>query len=394
VSMAGSGRASTGKPHGDSPRVDAARLFLTGLLSSGGPRETCLKHAQSLGGAWLREQGLDGLMWHTWRDEFEPDPPAGLAALCAGHYTDVARAEVQRRELKIVLETLAAQGVVPILFKGAALAHTVYPNPACRAMGDLDLWVAATEMPKAHAALERLGYVESSKPTRPLALQKLMRNEVPMIGTRPGLGLVELHWSAFGGEWLRQVTRVDLAGIRGRSMLVRVAEQPARVMSPEDSLVQLAAHMAVNHNMASPWLRTLADLTLLVRKQGMDWDVVVERARAWRLATATWRVLSLGADLAGLEEAKPAVVQLAPSTMRRWWLNRIANATSLVEMRDMARGPFRLVYLLLLADRTRDALRLMARALWPDRDWLEARYGRSNLAVQLRHLVSAAQGKP
>jgi hypothetical protein len=343
---------------------------------------------------WLRAQGLDGLTWHTWRDEFEQDPPAGLTELRAGHYTDVARAEVQRRELQIVLEALTTQGVVPILFKGAALAHTVYPNPACRAMGDLDLWVTVGEVPRAQAALERLGYVESSKPTRPLALQKLMRNEVPMVGTRPGLGLVELHWSPFGGEWLRQVTRVDLAGIRARSALVHVAGQPARVMSPEDSLVQLAAHMAVNHNLASPWLRTLADVTLLVRKQGVDWDVVVERARAWRLATATWRVLSLAADLAGLEEAKPAVVQLAPSNMRRWWLDRIANATSLVEMRDMARGPFRFVYLLLLADRTRDALWLMARALWPDRDWLEARYGRSNLAVQLRHLVSAARGRP
>ncbi len=394
MSAAGSGRASTGSPRGDSTRVNAARLLLTGLLSANGPRETCLAHAQSLGYVWLRAQGLDGLTWQSWREEFEPDTAAGLSELGAGHYAAVARAEVQRRELQRVLEALAVQGVVPILFKGAALAHTVYPSPACRAMGDLDLWVTAGEMPRAQAALERLGYVESSKPTRPLALQRLMRNEVPMVGTRPGLGLVELHWSAFGGEWLRQVTNIDLAGIRARAARVRVAGQPARVMSPEDSLIQLAAHMAVNHNLAAPWLRTLVDVTLLVRKQGVDWSLIVERARAWRLATATWRVLSLAVDLAGLEEAKPAVAQLAPVPVRRWWLDRAANAASLVEMRDMTRGPFRFVYLLLLADCARDALRLLARALWPDRDWLEARYGRSNLAVQLRHLVSAARGRP
>jgi len=389
VSAARSGRALT-----DLPRVNAARLFLTGLLSSTGRREACLASAQSLGVAWLRAQGLDALTWHIWRDWLEPGAPAGLAELREGHYAAVAQAEVQRRELQRVLEALAAQGVVPILFKGAALAHTVYPSPACRVMGDLDVWVIADEMPKAQVALERLGYVESSKPKRPLALRRLMRHELPMVGTRPGLGLVELHWSAFGGEWFRQAACVDLAGVRARAAPLRVAGQPALVMSPEDSLIQLAAHLAVNHSLASPWLRTLADVTLLVRKQGVDWSSVVERARAWRLATATWRVLSLAVDLAGLEEARPTVAQLAPCAVRRAPLDRAANAASLVEMRDMTRGPFRFVYLLLLVDRTRDALRLLVRALWPDRDWLEARYGQGGLSVQLRHVISAARGRP
>jgi hypothetical protein len=86
--------------------------------------------------------------------------------------------------------------------------------------------------------------------------------------------------------------------------------------------------------------------------------------------------------------------QPAPSPIRRWLLSRMANAASLVERRDITRGPLRFVYLLLLVDRKRDALRLLAHALWPDRKWLEARYGQAGLAIQLRHLVSAMRGKP
>jgi hypothetical protein len=36
---------------------------------------------------------------------------------------------------------------------------------------------------------------------------------------------------------------------------------------------------------------------------------------------------------------------------------------------------------------------LFVRALWPEREWLIARYGRYALATRLRHLVDAARGQ-
>ena len=55
---------------------------------------------------------------------------------------------------------IAAGGHIPVLFKGAVLAYTAYPDPACRPMGDLDLWIALEAMPPAQAALESLGYAQ------------------------------------------------------------------------------------------------------------------------------------------------------------------------------------------------------------------------------------------
>ncbi len=62
-------------------------------------------------------------------------------------------------------------------------------------------------------------------------------------------------------------------------------------------------------------------------------------------------------------------------------------------MRDLSASKWRYVFLLLLIDRGRDALRLIFRALWPEREWLIARYGRYTFATRLRHLFDAARGR-
>jgi hypothetical protein len=140
-------------------------------------------------------------------------------------------------------------------------------------------------------------------------------------------------------------------------------------------------------------LRALMDIALLARHYNIDWEVIVQRARAWRVATALWLVLSLSVELAGLEEAAEAARQLRPSALRCRVLGCLANVESLVMMRDLSASKWRYVFLLLLIDRGRDALRLCAGALWPEREWLVARYGHYTFATRLRHLFNAARGK-
>jgi hypothetical protein len=135
------------------------------------------------------------------------------------------------------------------------------------------------------------------------------------------------------------------------------------------------------------------DIALLARHYPIDWNVVMQRARAWRVATALWLVLSLSVDLAGLTEAAGAARQLQPSALRRRLIGCFANAESLVMMRDLSASKWRYVFLLLLIDRGRDALRLFVRAFWPEREWLIARYERYTFATRLRHLVDAARGR-
>ena len=106
-----------------------------------------------------------------------------------------------------------------------------------------------------------------------------------------------------------------------------------------------------------------------------------------------WLVLSLAVDLAGLEEAAEAARQLQPSALRRRLIGRFANAESLVALRDLRVSKWRYVFLLLLVDRVRDTAKLIFRAVWPEREWLTARYGRYTLVMRLHHLLGAARGR-
>ena len=368
-----------------------ARQVLS-VLVSGTPVNQGIEAGAVLGVDWLCRQGLASLAYGTWQSD-ERLPSDLKQALKMAYYRNVAQADLQRHELATVLKVLNEQHLTAVAFKGAALAHTIYLDAACRPMGDLDLWLTAEQMPEAHAALEQWGDQAKIKASRPLALMIRDRNELPMYGTHSGSGLVELHWGVFPGEWLQRTTQIDDAELWARTKPATLAGQPALILSPEDNVIQVAVHQAVNHNMSAPWLRGLVDVALLAQHYSIDWTIIVQRARAWRVATAVWLVLSLAVDLAGLEEAAETVQQLRPSALRCRLIGRFANAESLVAMRDLSASKWRYVFLLLLVDRVRDAAKLIFRALWPEREWLTARYGRYTLALRLRHLFSAARGK-
>lgn len=96
--------------------------------------------------------------------------PATLQTQLRTQYKHAALVAMQREgELRRVLAVLADSRICPVVFKGAYLAHAVYPSPGCRPMGDSDLWVTHDEMPAAVAALEGLGYSLHEKADRPHA---------------------------------------------------------------------------------------------------------------------------------------------------------------------------------------------------------------------------------
>lgn len=345
---------------------------------------------------WLHGQGLAAYAFHQLRATgvLTRLPTELQTALRGRYYTAAGDAELHVRELAAVLDILAGIQITPIVFKGAALAFTVYPDPACRPMGDLDLWLSDEEMPRAQAALEATGYRQYIKEARPVALQAQREGEIQLVGRQAGRGLVELHWGVFAGEWLRRIAAVDRAGLRERAIPVTLAGRPARTLAPEDAIIQLAVHLAVNHQMAYPGVRGLLDVALVaINNNPVDWGAIVERARAWRVAIPTWLVLTLTATLFGLQDAHAASLQLRPSWVRRWLLARFTGPQAILDGRDITRSRLRLLYQLLLVDRPQDAALLVWRALWPEKDWLLARYGAATLKTRIRHLSATALGQ-
>ncbi len=368
------------------------RRLLCGLLTTDRIDSDCAGAIAALGVIWLQQQHLAPLAWVRCRQSPLLSPET-LDALHHTYLTAVADAELHGDELTGALQALAAQDIIPVVFKGAALAYTVYPDAACRPMGDLDLWIAGDDMPRAQAALEAIGYRLASNPDRPFALMKQFKGEIGLYHARADLGLIELHWSIFLGEWLRLAANVDEEAIRSRLRSATLLDQRVQLLAPEDALLQLVVHVAINHQFSLAVLRSFIDMALVARAQPLNWQAVADRARAWRLATVTWLTLTLAADLAGLEETRPILLPLAPSRLRQRLLGRFVCVEPIVAQEDLRLSRWRFVMLLLLIDRVRDAFKLIARALWPERDWLQARYGRVSHSIRVKHVLAALRGR-
>jgi hypothetical protein len=362
------------------------RHLLTGCLTS--DHSGCIETIDVLGAEWLVRQGLAPLVWQKCHalelsDEVQSE-------LSAAYYAAAAGAELRRRERATIVRARSEAELRGGAYKGAALAFGVYPDPAFRTMGDLDLWVAAPDMERAQQVLEDCGYQVFCFPGYSPALMMLFDGELGLWSPQPDGGWVELHWNIFQGEWLRHAAYVgDLVAVRRRTVSTRLAGEQAQVLAPEDAIIQSAVHTAVNHQMSLFALRALIDVTAMARAATVDWSAIVQRAREWRVATAVWLVLSLTVDLVGLQEAAEAVRQLQPSAARRRIIHCFVNVETLIEMRNLSSGRWRFVYLLLMVDRGRDALRLIGRTLWPEAAWLKVRHGRATLKVRVWHLLGA-----
>ena len=162
----------------------------------------------------------------------------------------------------------------------------------------------------------------------------------------------------------------------------------------EDSLIQLAVHLTINHQMAHPGVRGLLDIVLEARTRPPNWATLVARAQEWRVATAVWLALHLAVELLGFEEARPACTRLAPSAARRLLIRRFVTPRAVLARRDLTQlGPIRFMYQLLLVDHLGDGARLLGRALWPENGWLAARYGRQDIWQRWQHIWAVIRAR-
>ncbi len=69
-----------------------------------------------------------------------------------------------------ILSLLEAEGFKVLVLKGAALCHTLYPEPGLRPMRDIDLLLPWDQALAAHALLQRHGFKDRGDPTSELHL--------------------------------------------------------------------------------------------------------------------------------------------------------------------------------------------------------------------------------
>lgn len=305
--------------------------------------------------------------------------PAAIADLLRSiHLSGVVDGAKRHHNFDKILDLLSNAGIMVIPVKGAWLSQTVYPNIAMRGMSDIDLWIRKEDVQRAIEAMATIGYqVSLSSKERPRELQDALLGETLL--TKSGAPFVELHWNIFAGEWLRHTSRIDEELIRERSLPWK--GEMVRQLKPEDAIIHVAVHLAVNHHMSDSVLRTLLDLQMMSRNFQIDWNQVMNNAIQWRVSTPIWLVSELMIRYFGPHESlSSALATVRPSALRRWFLYRLFSPDHAVAGEKIS-GLNKFAFLLLLVDRPVSALGLALQAFWPDKTWLILRYGLSDSPV-------------
>ncbi len=135
-----------------------------------------------------------------------------------------------------IVESFGSAGVPSIAIKGPALAIAAYGDLAMRVFGDLDFMVRLEDLPRAVAALERVGY--SSPAYHADAIESGFFPDVALDFARPD-SVVDLQWrlspsyfpfAPAGDQVWNRTAEIEMRGRR------------VRVLGPADSILFQACH--------------------------------------------------------------------------------------------------------------------------------------------------------
>ena len=249
--------------------------------------ETCVESA--------RRDDLGPLLYHALRraGAWEAQPPRCREALTAiareAAAVDAARLEVDRR----VVAALDAVGAQPLLFKGAALAHSCYSESWLRPRADTDILITRSKAADAARELERLGFARAARPSG-----EYVTHQFTYVGRVSGVRMeFDIHWKVSDPQAF-----ADLFGheeLARDAIAVRPLGSCARAIGEVHALLVACVHRVAHHHDEMVPL-FLADIDRLARRLDAEsWSRVLSLAASRRIRRVCARGLELSADLFG-----------------------------------------------------------------------------------------------
>ena len=190
------------------------------------------------------QEGLHLLLAHRLRHTgtIESCPQALRARFEQALCDELAIEQITRRELREVIAALHAEGVRPLLFKGAALAFTHYPDPALRPRLDVDVLVSSDEIQITTSVLQRLGYRRSLCVSGELVSSQLPYDKVDRYGVQHA---IDLHWKLSNPQVFANLLSIE--ELAADSVPVPALGEAARSVGPVHALAIACVHRVAHH---------------------------------------------------------------------------------------------------------------------------------------------------
>jgi Uncharacterised nucleotidyltransferase len=193
-------------------------------------------------------------------------------------------------ELIAILQAFESEQISAMPFKGIVLGSTIYPDPAARYCGDLDLLINLKDLLRATTILLGRGY-DLKTSVHPDGSPALTNSyEYHFERSSDGM-VVELRWRL---ELTQPRYRRDIGmqWIWPKRKTIKLAGVDVPNMDPETTLLVLCMHGSKHVWSRLLWVSDVAHL--LARFPNLDWKRVIRDGRRLGL----WRALALGVLLA------------------------------------------------------------------------------------------------
>ena len=178
-------------------------------------------------------------------------------------------------ESRLLGDALDSAGLPWLIFKGPVLTETVYRRPGLRSYVDIDVLVRPRDLGKAIVQLEASGFASIDDDWA--RFRQMMLGEVHL---RSPHGVpIDLHWTLLNTHRARAQFDLRTSAMFEQATSVLLAGRPTPTFDPADTLMHLALHACSSGGDLLVWLK---DIEQALRR-GVDWDVVVRRAKARRI---------------------------------------------------------------------------------------------------------------
>lgn len=301
------------------------------------------------------------------------------------------RVALYMEQLDRAADALAKEGIPLVALKNSGIARGLHTSLASTPMGDVDVLVSPKDFRRAHDILERLGFEFDDR--SPFSVSDIEDAETHggseyRVALRDGSTLwFELQWRPVAGRWIRPDQEPAADELLARS--VSMPGSSARLLEPEDNLLQVCLHTAKHSYVRAPGFRLHTDVDRIVHYCEIDWDSFCDRVERTGLRTAVYLSLVIPKQLLGSEIPDSVLKRLDFAPWKHRFLLRWIRRVGLFgpEERKWSK-PGYIVFNLFLYD----SFSGVWRAVFPDSGWMQRQYKFSNRwmlpVAHIRRLLS------
>jgi hypothetical protein len=231
------------------------------------------------------------------------------------YYLSATKNALIFEELKNVLSLFNQKRLQVIVMKGAALAETVYGNPALRPMSDVDLLVKKENLHQIDELLKKLGYSQADRSVDDVDFTSTYLTTLDYRSPAKNSPSFHVHWHFVNSTIPNEsyINHIKMDDIWQDAVKTNIADIETWVMSPHHLLIHLSEHaLRVTHSLSR--LSYFCDIDRAINYYGkdLDWNLLIQDTIRFNLNKMVYTTLYFSAYFIKAKVPEDILAKLKP----------------------------------------------------------------------------------